>query len=229
MKRPFLVFGTSALSRLLLELAGPQDRALLAGFTVDRAYMIDREFRGYPVYAFEDIPDRFPPDAFDIVAPLRYAAMNRERQQIFERVVEAGYEMPGYVHPSSRVSDRARLGRNVILFEDNIVRAGAVLGDNAFLWNRVLVDEGAEVGAHCFLAGGSVVERSARVGRNSFIGPKSVIATARSVGDHCLIGSGALIARDCRDAAVYGPAAALYGADGPDGPGGGRTTTVSKG
>jgi hypothetical protein len=212
MERPFLVFGTSALSRLLLELLADRERDLLAGFCVDRAYRVKDRFCGFPVHDFEDLPRDFPATDYDILAPLRYFDMNRDRERLFARIKAAGYRMPGYTHPSCRVAADAVRGENVILLHDNVVRPRARIADNAFIWTRVLLDRGAEIGAHSFISGGTVVRAGARVGRNSFVGPKSVIEAGCTVGEFCVIGAGGLILRDCRDKTIYGPPPARYGA-----------------
>ena len=210
MNRPFLIFGTSVLSRLLLELLPEEKTRLLAGFCVARDYILDDQFCGYPVHAFEEVERHCAPDRHDMIIPLRYSKMNKLREAIFNAAVEKGYDLPGFIHPSCLISPEAKIGRNVIMFQSCVVRSDAQIEDNSILWNRVLVESGAGIGAHCFIAGGAILQTDCRIGPNSFVGPKNTIESGCIVGRECVIGTGGLVQSHCQDGAIFGAAPARY-------------------
>jgi hypothetical protein len=61
MMRKLVIFGTGEIAQLAHYYFENDSDYDVVAFTVDEAYLTDREFCGLPVVAFENVADRYPP------------------------------------------------------------------------------------------------------------------------------------------------------------------------
>lgn len=103
--------------------------------------------------------------------------------------------MPEIKQASSRVSAKARLGKNLRIDDDVIIMDGAEIGDNciiepgAIIYENVKIGEGCYVGAQCILG-----ERllGYRKDPSTYVNPETII------GDGSTIRSGTIIYANCK-------------------------------
>lgn len=121
------------------------------------------------------------------------------RVQLYQRAVEAGFELPAIVSPHAYVSPHAMLGAGSLVMHGAVVNAGARVGRNCILNTRALVEHDVQVGDHCHLSTGAIVNGNAMIGDGCFIGSGSVVREGIRVGAGCVVGMGLSVRHDLAD------------------------------
>ncbi len=97
----------------------------------------------------------------------------------FARVLELFYVRP--VAPSG-VSDRAFIGKDVVIGKDCSVHPFAVVGDRVRIGSGVTIHSGAFVGADCTIGDDSVIHPNASIGHGISIGKRVIIHSGSVLG-----------------------------------------------
>ena len=104
-------------------------------FTVHQQYMPETgEFEGLPVVPFEELKERFPPDAFSAFAPLSHRRMNRLREEVYREFKSHGYSLISYISSRATRFPESPIGENCLILEDNTIHKQSI-GDNVILWS----------------------------------------------------------------------------------------------
>jgi sugar O-acyltransferase (sialic acid O-acetyltransferase NeuD family) len=175
----------------------------VAAFTVDSAYLKSDTFDGYPVVAFEDLADRFPPETHDIMLPLGYRRMNGFRQEYFEHARNMGYYPTSYVSSRASVWPDLIFGENVIIFEQVVVQSYASVGHNVMIRSGANIGHDSHLGDHSFVASGVVTGGYVNIGERCWIGLGAVLRNNIKIADRCFIGAGAVVTADTEPDGVY--------------------------
>ncbi|MBX9685835.1 MAG: hypothetical protein K2X27_03980 [Candidatus Obscuribacterales bacterium] len=94
----------------------------------------------------------------------------------------------------SRISSRAKLGKNLRIHEDVIIRDGAEIGDNCIIEPGAIIYENVKLGANCFVGAQCILGERLPGYRTDpdYKNPETVI------GEHSTIRSGTIIYADCK-------------------------------
>ncbi len=71
-----VIFGVSQLASLAHFYFENDSPHQVVAFTVDNDYINEKEFRGLPVVAFEDIEKQFPPSEYKMFLPISFKQMS---------------------------------------------------------------------------------------------------------------------------------------------------------
>lgn len=97
------------------------------------------------------------PDAFAAVGS------NRFRLELLQRLMDAGYRLPAFVHPAAFVAPSAQLGAGTVVLPFCFVGAGVRTGRGCILNAGALIDHGATLGDAVHAAPGSIIKAGAAV------------------------------------------------------------------
>jgi acetyltransferase-like isoleucine patch superfamily enzyme len=107
------------------------------------------------------------------------------------------------VGKGSVVSDKAKIGRNVTIWNLTYVGPQAVIGDNVKIGSLAHVDYDVRIGSGTMIEGCVYIPPMSRIGKNVFIGPAAVLTndpyppSKRMIGvtieDNAVIGARAVI------------------------------------
>jgi sugar O-acyltransferase (sialic acid O-acetyltransferase NeuD family) len=176
-------------------------------FTVHESNLPEeRTLAGLPVVAFEEVADRYPPDAHAMFVAVGYRRVNRSRAEVCEQARALGYELITYVSSRATHWGDTRIGDNCFIFEDNTIQPFVTIGDGVVLWSGNHVGHHASIGDYCFVTSHVVISGHTSIGRYSFVGVNSTFRDNISIGRANVIGAGALIMRSTGDDEVYAPA-----------------------
>lgn len=118
------------------------------------------------------------------------------RERVFERLREAGFELPPILHASAVVSPWARVGRGVHVLAGAIVNAEAEVGDDAILNTGAIVEHDCRIGAHTHLGPGVRLAGMVTVGERAHVGIGAVVIERIHIGSGALVAAGAVVVRD---------------------------------
>ncbi len=200
-----VIFGTGEIAELADFYFTHDSPHEVAGFTVDAAFLREKEFRGRPVVAFEEVADRFPPDRFDCFVAVSYAGINALRAEKVAAARGRGYRMASYVSSRATLFPGFDPKENCLILEDNTIQPFAAIGANVTLWSGNHIGHHSVIEDDVFLASHVVVSGGVRIGQGSFVGVNVTIRDHVTIGRQCVLGAGALVLEDQPDFSVVAP------------------------
>ena len=123
------------------------------------------------------------------------------RQEVFERLQEAGFELPEIVHRTASVSSFARLEAGVQILAGSIINADAMIGQGAIVNTGAIVEHDCRLGSHAHVAPGVRLAGLVSVGEGAHVGIGAVVIEGIEIGKKAFIAAGAVVVRDVPDGA----------------------------
>ncbi|MCQ1780572.1 acetyltransferase [Neorhizobium galegae] len=203
MTQKLIIFGAGDIAQLAHYYFQNDSDYSVVGFTVDEAYLTEREFCGLPVVAFQNVVDHYPPSAHSLFVALSYAKLNQIRKQKFEAGLALGYDLASYVSSRATILNQHSVGRNCFILEDNTIQPFSRIGDNVTLWSGNHIGHHSDIGNHTFISSHVVVSGGVRIGEQCFIGVNATLRDHVTIGARCVIGAGAIVLSDAEDNGVY--------------------------
>ena len=127
-----------------------------------------------------------------------------------------GLELPAdrfatVVHPTSRVSKHATIGRNILLMEGVTVKASATIGDHVCILPHSVIHHDSSIGDYTLMGSNVVVAGYTQVGSKCYIGSGSRIINNISIGEEALVGMGSNVLKNIpsKDKVAGNPAKSL--------------------
>ena len=170
------------------------------GFLDDRSHALDG-FTGFPriltsVENYEpDKNDYFVCAVGDVRARLKYINLIEDKNGKFLSLI----------HPGSMVSNKAELGKGVIISGFCSISNNVRIGDYSIvhpfcnIGHDASVGSNTSIGSHCFMGGWSTV------GSMTMVHPHSTILPHADVGNNATVGAGSVILRKVKDGtSVFG-------------------------
>ena len=156
---------------------------------------------GYPVLGTnDDLPTLLERDGIT-KAVIGFGALANPlaRKEIFDLLVDLGFELPTLIHPRAIVERTVVFGRGVQVF------AGAIVGSNVTIADNCIINSGAILSHDCVLhdnvhlTPGATLAGMVEVGDNTVIGMNCNIYLGVSVGKNNLISNGESLYKDVAD------------------------------
>lgn len=190
MSKPTLILiGAGGHAHACIDVIERNGRYQVAGL-VGMPGEIDTRHLGYPVLAADD-------GLLQLAKKYQYAliAVGQIRSpdtriNLYQRVVELGFELPVVISPCAHISSHATIGAGTIVMHGAIVNAGARVGCNCIVNTRAVIEHDAFVADHCHISTGAIVNGHASIGTGSFIGSGSVVKEGVTVGQRGVVGMG---------------------------------------
>lgn len=175
----------------------------VAAFTVDQAFITEKEKFGLPVCAFETIENHYPPDQFNMFVALGYQELNQLRRRKYEQAKAKGYTLVSYINSKASNFGKVEIGDNCLVLENTVLQPLTKIGHNVFLWSSNHIGHHAEIKDHCYLAGHVVICGSTVVEEHCFLGVNATIGHNITIGANNLIGARTLITKSTAPNSVY--------------------------
>lgn len=201
--KPLIIYGAASFASLAAHTLIHDNNRRLAAFTVDTGYVKNGTHDGYPLVAFDEVAEKFPPDAHEMLLPLGYKGMNALRADRLAQAKEMGYSISKLVSRHSCVAHGIHIGENVFIYEHAIVQAYAQLGFNVTIRAGANIGHHTRVGNHTFIASSVATGGNVTIGERCFIGLGAVLRDGVRIGDRCFIGAGAVVVSDTEPDSVY--------------------------
>lgn len=197
-----IVFGAGKIAEVVYDYLSRDSDLRVAAFCVDAAYRRDEQFLGLPLVSFEEAPQRFSPDRFQMVMALGYHECNALRRRKFAEAGEAGYRFASYVSSRAWVGGSATIGEGSVILDQVSVEPKAAVGRNVMLWSGAVVGHHAQVGDHVWAAAASAIGGGALLGEGCFLGLGAIVGHEVTLGQRCLIGANSFVGKDAGDKSV---------------------------
>jgi sugar O-acyltransferase (sialic acid O-acetyltransferase NeuD family) len=207
MKQPLVIFGTAEQAQLSHYYFSTDSHYEVVAFTVDAAYLTQNKFCGLPALPFEEVAERYPPDAHEFFIALGYSKVNQVRREKYLAAKALGYRLASYVSIHATVLNEGKFGDNCLILENNTIQPFVTIGNNVTLWSGNHIGHHSTIQDHCFITSHVVISGGVEIGESCFIGVNATLRDHIRVGAKCVIGAGTLLLADAEPEGVYiGPA-----------------------
>ncbi len=175
----------------------------VVAFCVDREHIQEKEFRGLPVVAFEEVEQRYPPSDHQMFILLGARETNRLRERKYNEAKSKGYSFISYVSSKATICPESHIGENCLILENNVIQPFASIGDNCVLWSGNHIGHHSSIRDHCYLASHIVVSGRVTVHPYCYLGVNATIRDGIEIAPSTVVGAGALIMKPTEEGAVY--------------------------
>ena len=188
---PMLILGTRTLAVEVMDLISDIPAYRVAGFVenLDRT-LCEKPLEGLPVHWIDDLP-RVASSHLGICA-----LSTTLRKSYVEQAAAKGLRFATIIHPTARVSSRARLGEGTFVSALATIAAHTTLGRHVFVNRGALVGHHTTIGDFCTIQPGANVAGAITMGEQTYVGMGAVIIDKKTIGPGCLIAAGAVVVSD---------------------------------
>lgn len=169
-----LVYGSTTFGsvvRVLVEECGHE----FAGF-IDDVNPGGPDVRG----SFDAVRAAYVSKEFAVVNAVGYNDL-AARQRVTDRIVNAGYAMPGLVHPRAIVGRDSTVGAGAMIMAGATVDIRVDVGPGVVMWPGVVVAHDTTLAGNTFLSPNSTICGCCRIGSDCFVGAAAVVVDHASV------------------------------------------------
>jgi len=124
------------------------------------------------------------------------------KERLCNRLAQAGFVFPTFVHPSALVADSALLGEGVVVAPNCVLGSNVRVGRSAYLNFAVGLGHDADIGDFVQINPGVQVGGWVKIGKGTLIGSNASLIERLTVGEHVTIASGAACFGSIRDSAT---------------------------
>lgn len=198
-----VIFGTKDTAELAHFYLTNDSEHEVVGFTVHQEYIEKESFIGLPVVPFERLESFFPPEQYQIIAPMTAKNMNRLREDVYKQISLKGYQFITYISSRATVFDHSAIGKNCFILEDNTIQPFTSIGDNVVLWSGNHIGHHSTIGNNVFVTSHVVLSGHCNVEDNCFFGVNSTVKDYMKIAKGTLVGMGACVTRNTEEWGVY--------------------------
>jgi acetyltransferase-like isoleucine patch superfamily enzyme len=172
---------------------------------VDKRYICNDNIYNKRLVPYEDLNIIFPPGEFSILLAIGYRNMNGLRERFYRDLLDKGYEIESFVHPTAHFEIYSEIGNANIIFENVNIGYMSKIGDCNIFWNGCNISHHAIIESFNFFAPSSVIAGEVHVKNNCFIGTNASVRGATVIEDYSLVGAGTYINGSTETNRVYVP------------------------
>lgn len=198
-----VIFGNShwaSLAHLYFKHDSPHE---VAGFTVDRDFLVDREFEGLPVVPFDEVEVHYPPDEFRMFLPISFKKMGHLRAERYYQAKDKGYDLVSYVSSKATTWPGFRCGENCFILEDNTIQPFVEIGNDVVLWSGNHIGHHTVIKDHVTITSQVVISGACTIESYTFFGVNATVRDETVIARETLVGAGVVILRDTQEYEVY--------------------------
>lgn len=192
--KKLLILGAGGQGKVVLDLALTCEAWDEIGF-LDGG-KIGEEVLGYPVIGdlleYEILKEEY---THAIVA----IGNNELRLKLTEALLEIGYEVPIFIHPSAVVSQFSNIGAGTIVMPQSVINVSANVGKGCIVNTGVIIEHDCQICDGVHLSPSATLGGTVRIGNESWICLGAKIINNIVIGSHVTVGAGAVVIEDIED------------------------------
>lgn len=198
-----IIFGNSDTAELAhFYLTHDSDYEVVA-FCVDEKFMTLNTFKNLPVVTFEKVEAKYPVSEYLFFAPMTATNMNQNRQRVYNKAKEKGYELISYISSKATVFPGTKIGDNCFILEDNTIQPYTSIGNNVVLWSGNHIGHHGKIDDHVFFTSHVVMSGHCHIKSYSFLGVNATLKDGLTIEIGSLIAMGANVLKSTKEWGVY--------------------------
>jgi sugar O-acyltransferase (sialic acid O-acetyltransferase NeuD family) len=151
---------------------------------------------GVPVVGGDDCLDTLDRREVAICLGIGVMPGQRRRHQVFQLLLERGFQVVGAAHPSAVISPRHEFGRGAQIMAGAVVQCGVSLADNVIVNTRASVDHDCSIAGNVMVGPGAILCGEVSIGAGAYIGAGAVLLPGVSIGADSVVGAGSVVTRN---------------------------------
>jgi len=195
MKEQILLVGAGGHAKACIDVIEQEGRFEIYGL-IGRKSEVGSNILGYPVCGSDSDLKFLSSKVSNALVTIGQIKTAENRESIYTKLINYGFDLPTVVSPNAYVSNHARLGKGSIIMHGVVVNSGAVIGNNTILNSMSLVEHDSSVGNHCHISTGARLNGGVSIGNSVFVGSGAVVRQGIYIGDSSVIGMGQLVSND---------------------------------
>ncbi len=204
-KKQLVIVGASSNSRLAKFYFETDSDYEVVAFAVNRNFIQAGSFEGLPLVALEELPELYPPDAFEAFVAVGYNQMNKVREKLYNETKGMGYKLASYISSHCTCLTQYPIGDNCFMLEDNTIQPFVRIGNNVVLWSGNHIGHDVTIGDHTYITSHVVISGFVDIKQYSFLGVNCTIRDGITIAEGTLVGAGAVIMKSTEEKGVYLP------------------------
>jgi len=192
MKPDILIFGVGGHALSCIDVIESEDRFNILGL-VSKGNEASNTMLNYPVISNDQ-------NLSELQEKTKYAIIGfgqienpSYRAKMYDRLVNADFQLPTIISPRAYVSRHAFIGSGVIIMHGAIINAGAHIGSNCIINSRALVEHDCVIADGCHISTGANINGGVKVGSGTFIGSGAIIKHGVSISDYQVVQMGSIV------------------------------------
>lgn len=203
--KDFVIVGAGDFADFIVDIIENDMNRNIAAYVIDKKYITEVEYKGKPVYAFEDVGNLFDKKKYTFAIGFLGGKMYEQRWEKFVKLKDMGYELENVIHSSASISKNSIIGEGNILFQYTILSNNSSMGDCNVLCSRANISHDVKVGNANYFAPAATTTGYCEVGNNCFVGVNSALNNKVKIANYTFIGGGLFITNDTNEYDVYVP------------------------
>lgn len=201
--KEIIIAGNSITAEIVYQYLSQDSRYRVVAFAVDEEYVTGDQFCGLPQIGFKSLSTKFNPANVRLVMAIGYKNINKNRQNIFEKLKEEGFHFETYIHPDAKIFNGNKIGEGSLVLANTVVEPFSVIGKNCVVWANCTIGHHSKIEDHTWIASGTVIAGEGVVKNNTFLGVNVTVANQVTVEAFNVIGGSTFIAKDTKPNEVY--------------------------
>jgi sugar O-acyltransferase (sialic acid O-acetyltransferase NeuD family) len=201
-KEIYIVGNTNA-AQILFGFLKDDSRYHVIGFAVHQEFIHSAELFNLPVVNFESLIDYKKSKDFELIMGIGYSSLNSIRENIFFELLNLGFSIETYIHPTAFVSSQASIGKGCVILPNAVIEPFSEVDDNTYICSNSTIAHHSRLGRHVWVASNSVISGEAIIEDNTFIGVGTTVVNKVIVGKGNILGAGSLILKNTKPDEVY--------------------------
>lgn len=199
-----IIFGVRDLAELAHFYLQKDSKHNVVAFSVNSDFLPEaKEFKGLPVFAFEEIENEFSPTEYSFFAPMTHKRMNKEREKVYNEIKKKGYDMISYISSRATVFDNLLVGDNCFILEDNTIQPFVTIGSNTVLWSGNHIGHHSKISDHVFITSHVVISGNCLIEPYCFIGVNSALKENIVLGEGTFVAMSTSLIKNTEPFSVY--------------------------
>lgn len=203
MSKNIIIIGNTVAADIIYGLLIDDSRYNVIGFAVDEEFIQEKNKFQIEVMAIENLLDRYDPKDCSVMLGIGYSEVNQIRERMFTRLINMGFTIETYIHPTAVVSSTALIGEGSVIMANTVIEPFVAVGNNSMIWSNCTIAHHSKVESHCWIASNSIISGQASVLNNTFIGVSCTVVNEVIVEEFNIIGAGSLITKNTKKNDVY--------------------------
>lgn len=196
-RRKCVIVGSGGHARVLAECLLMQQTYEIIGFLDTDSERRGMRFFGIEVLGGEELmPTLLAEGVRTAVIGVGGIGDNTPREKVFSKLLTAGFEIAGVVHPSAQISSFASVEASAQVLAGTHLGPASSIGRGAIINTGAIVEHDCRVGDFTHVASGAILGGNVMLGDYAHIGSGAVVLQSLFIGDGAIIGSGAVVTRD---------------------------------
>ena len=172
-------------------------------FCVNQEYLpSEKELKGLPIVAFEEVEKHYPVGEFRFFAPMAPQNMNRLREKIYLEIKSKGYELISYISSKATIFDN-EIGENCFILENNTIQPFTKIGNNVILWSGNHIGHHSVIEDHVMFTSQVVLSGHCKVEKYSTLGVNATIRDGIVIAEGTFVAMAASIIKNTEPWGLY--------------------------